>query len=283
MTHKRSAKADSEITTILKLRYRITPHYSLTMSHLIPTPRTDKNGRTVIRHVKPPTTSTDKNQTALPTPTMLAPKKNHATIAADAMDTLVGVLYTKYRDGLPTKTLTNISEALTRYSDATLDRVQQHEWTVKSADHFSVGITRTWDETKANDYMAATKALREYEPDSIPPRHYDSWQHYPELHPANNDGDYPEERLSQITALYLVTEHMIANDREPYYWDDLTNDIAFIYLDDDDQLRDFLLNPGNDYARDNITSIITTHHTYDPEKIKRMLDLGVPSMTSGVL
>lgn len=252
------------------------------MSNLIPTPRTDKNGRTVIRHLKPQSTSTPKNNTPIPAVSMRTPK-DHAALAAVANQTIADNITTNNPQGIPVKTLNRITAALASYSDATLERIQQHEWNGKSANHFSVGIINAWDETKANDYMAATTALSEHEPDGVPPLHYDSWQHYPELHPANNEGDYPEERLSQITALYLVTEDMITNNEEPYYWDELTNDIGFIYLDDDDQLRSFLLNPGPDYTREDITRIITTHHTYDTGKIKAMLDLGVQSMTSGVL
>lgn len=251
------------------------------MSNLIPTPRTDKNGRTVTRHMNPQSTSTTKN-TAIPVPAMRAPK-DHSAIVRDAAQTIIDLLGAKHPQGIPVKTLNKITAALRNYSDATLERIQQHDWTSKSVDHFSVGITNTWDETKVNDYMAATTALSEYEPDGAPPLHYNSWQHYPELHPANNNGDYPEERLSQIVALYRVTEDMIANDKDPYYWGELTNDIEFTYLDEDDQLRDFLLHPGSDYNREDITRIITTHHTYDPSKIKAMLALGVPSMTSGVL
>ena len=260
-------------------RHHITQRYSLTMSSLIPTPRTDKNGRTVTRHLKPQSTSTTKSSTPIPPLTLSAPK-DHATLVSGATAALTNLLYP---EGTPAKDLAKITTVLTTYSDATLNRIQQQDWNRKPAYHFSVGIITTWDETKANDYMAATTALREYEPDGVPPLHYNSWQHYPELHPLNKNGDYPKERLNQLTALYIVTEHMIANGKEPYYWNDLTNDIEFTYLNDDDQLRNFLLNPGPDHNRDDITRIITTHHTYDPGKIKAMLDLGVQSMTSGVL
>lgn len=251
------------------------------MSNLIPTPRTDKNGRTVIRHMKPQSTGTPKNNTPIPAVSMRTPK-DRAAIAAAVTQTLIDNLAHPHSQSPDARTRERITEVLTHYSLATLERIQQHEWTGKSANHFSVGIVRTWEETKANDYIATRTALNEYDPNGVSPLHYNSWQHYPELHPANNDGDYPEERLSQLTALYLVTKDMIANDKEPYYWDDLTNAISFIYLDEG-PFRDFLLNPGPDYNRDEITRIITTHHTYDPSKIKAMLDLGVRPMTSGVL
>jgi hypothetical protein len=223
-----------------------------------------------------------KNSTTIPPLSTPVAQTRTATVA-EAARTLAEVLAADSSTGLDNKVLEKITTPLTGYSDTTLERIHNYPWNRTTSNHFMAGIMNTWDETKANDYMAATTALREYEPNGVPPLHYGSWQHYPELHPANNEGDYPEERLSQITALYLVTEHMIAQGEEPYYWGDLTNDIEFIYLDDDDKLRDFLLNPGTDYSRDDITRIITTHHTFDPERIKEMLNLGVQPMTGGVL
>jgi len=256
------------------------------MSNLIPTPRTDKNGRTVIRHMKPQTAGTDKPTVNLPMPA--AVPDHHKTLVHETALNLFSIIEENYGGRNTALIINAIENALAKYSVATLDRIQHNEWLPHAANTLALGITTRWDETQANDFIAACHALREHEPHGVPAIHNNAWKHYRELHPANNDGDYPKERLDQIVTLYFVTEYMIADGEEPYYWDtyhlgELANDIEFIYLGDDNQLRKLILHPGPDYKCEDILRIVTAHHTYDPEKIKRMLDLGVPSMTSGVL
>lgn len=251
----------------------------MTMSNLIPTPRTDKNGVTVIRHMKPQTAP--KSRTTIP-PVSTPVDKTRAIIIDEATRSLTGLLETGGSTGVNEKIARKITDVLTSYTDTTLDRIQHYPWTPTTSSHFSVGIMNTWDETTANDYMAINTVLAEEEPNGVSPFHYNSWQYCPELHPTNNEGDYPEERLNQLLTHYRVIEYMDSQDDEPYHWNELTSDYDS-YRIEDAQFRQLLLNPGPDYNRDDIIRIITTHHTYDPERIKRMLDLGVGSMTSGVL
>lgn len=249
------------------------------MSNLIPTPRTDKNGRTVTRHMKPQAAS--KTSTSIPpvSPSMTKPR---ATIIDDVTRSLTGLLVTGGSTVAKEKIARKITDVLTGYTDATLHQIQQYPWNSTTASHFSVGIMNTWDEDTANDYMAINTALAEEEPDGVSPFHYGSWQYCPELHPSNNAGDYPEERLNQLLMHYRVAEYMEEHDDDSYHWDELTNEYD-AYLIKDEQFRQFILNPGPRYNRDDILTMITTHHTYDPERIKGMLDLDTPSLGSGVL
>jgi hypothetical protein len=172
--------------------------------------------------------------------------------------------------------------ALTTYSDTTLERIQNHPWSHEAASSLVVNISINWNETTVNDYMAAAVALNFPEGYGIDNQHADSWHLYPDLHPANNGGDYPAERLSQIVALYRVIEAMDAKDLRPYYDGEQTNHIGDYYLNDDN-LREFVLHPHEPYKREDIVEIITTHDVFDPERIKAMLDNGTASLSSGVL
>lgn len=249
------------------------------MSNLTPTPRTDKNGRTVIRHMKPQTTT--KSNTMIPPVSSPALQSRDARITAAVRKIDQAIAAPGAPEPHP-RVFEKITRALNTYSDATIERVQQHSWGPATAVHFNVGVMNTWDETQANDYMMVSNALTEEAPDGIPPFHYDSWKHYPELHPANNDGDYPEERLAQLIAIYRVIEDMEEQGYEPYRMNELTSDADSYFLSND-QLRNLICNPGHPHTPEEVARIITTHHVYDPERIKSMLDLENPSMSSGVL
>lgn len=245
------------------------------MSNLIPTPRTDKHGRTVIRHMKPQAAAKNAN---IPHLMLKAPKDRDVLVAgitqtlSTAMTPLDLSMHPKAK----------IIKALTPFSNATLNKIQQCEWTSSKADAFTCGIRNSWDEARTNDYLAVSEALTKEEPDGIPVQHYSTWIEYPELHPANNEGDYPEERLSQLLAIYHVINDMFDQDEYADEWDEIDGGVEEPYLAPT-PFRDLLLNPGPNYNREDITRIITTHHSYDPERIKAMLDFDVQPLIAGVI
>lgn len=250
------------------------------MSNLIPTPRTDKNGRTVTRHMKPHSQSAGSHSTKIPPVGMNG--AGRSVLIASVTTLLTKAIRTNFPEGVAINDVRRAAPALASYSDATLARIQQHPWTFQSARTLTLSATKEWDETTVNDYMAAAVALNLTEGHSISVMHTDSWHLYDELHPANNVGEYPAERLSQIVALYHVTEHMEEEGLEPYGYGERSHEVESYYLNDD-KLREFLLNPEEPYKRDDIVDIITTHNTYDVARIKTMLNHSVPALRGGVI
>ena len=210
----------------------------------------------------------------------IMPTQARDAMVAQATETLRSALSSMYPGGVPQNRSDKIRATIEGYSDATLERIQQYSWSVNSAYFLTVGMINGWDETKANDYIAVTDALNLDE--GVRMFQHESWKHYPDLFPADNEGDYPEERLSQLVALYRVTKHMDDKGLEPYYDNDLNNDIDSTYVEHD-ELRDFLLHPEEPYKREDIVHVIITNSVYDPDRIKAMLDNGTPSLTSGIL
>lgn len=251
------------------------------MSNLVPTPRTDKNGRTVIRHMKPATFASE--DATIPTVSLSTPmerseadQKEHALTISIAQQTLWEILM---EDDPGTLLADQASAAITGYSEATLLRIINFPWGRYSAKDFTSNIAENWTETTANDYMEVTVAMNSL---GVSPDHANSWHLY-DLHPANNDGDYPGERLSQLVAIVTLIEHMQygALDFYPYWHDPVTGEVESTYLPQED-LRDLILNPGP-YNREDIVELVVSHDAYDAERIKAILDASAPSLREGIL
>lgn len=277
--------------------------------NLIPTVIVNKNGVTTTVHKKPRNASAP---VSLPAPSPVASKTSTDSLISDLISAIKD---TDFSDALaipqkpaePSRFLrsaisslryafakgkvsertanTYINKAeptLATYSDPTLERIQNHPWSSDTASTLAINTYINWTETTVNDYMAAAVALNLTGGHGISDLHADAWHLYPDLHPANNDGDYPAERLSQIVALYRVIEAMDAKGLRPYYDGPQTNGIGNYYLKDDN-LREFVLHPEERYKREDIVDIITTHDVFDVDRIKAMLDNGNRSLSSGVL
>jgi hypothetical protein len=173
---------------------------------------------------------------------------------------------------------------LASYSDATLERVLEHRWTGEAAEAFLIKIAQQWTETTANDYMEAASTLRLTNWNRDFALHAASWQLYPTLHPANNEGDYPAERLSQIIALTRIVDFMQHHERgfDPYVYDERTKEIFSTYLRPDD-LREFVLNPEQPYNREDIVNVILTYDAFGVDHIKDIMDTASPALREGVL
>ena len=164
--------------------------------------------------------------------------------------------------------------------------MQNHPWSFEAARNIAMSIpNKRWTETTVNDYMAVARRLGLIEGESISIMHADSWHLY-DLYPANNDGDFPQERLSQLVALYRVTEYMQERDEvlglDPYWYDKRTKEQVSLYLNSE-ELRELVLHPEEPYKREDIVDLILTHDVFDAGRIKGMLDNGTTSLSSGVL
>lgn len=246
---------------------------------LVPTRRADKNGKIVTRHVKPQDAVQDR--TPLPVPVLAAPDADsHEELVSSTAQIIFSIIIHKYPGRNPDIILDAIKRPLTRYSPVTVERIRAYEWNVETANTLTLGISYRWDETLTNDYMAVSEVIREEEPDGVPPLYYSQWKHYrSELHPENNNGDYPQERLNQLTAIYRVTKLIASSDS---YWAEPEDETETVYIDSD-ELRQLILNPGPQYTRDEVVSVILDHDTLDAGRVKKILDLGVSPMSGGVL
>lgn len=195
-----------------------------------------------------------------------------------ASNALAKALSAMYSDAMVKIELDQALPSLGTYTRETLQRITSHPWDCQSASQFTAGISSDWDEAIANDYMAVAVALGLTGGYSAPSMYFDSWHLHPRLHPANNHGDYPAERLNQMVALYRVTQHMINTGEEPY-WDAEDEDMQPTQV----KLLEFILNPEEPYHREDIAEVVTTHNVYNADRIKAMIDTGTSSLSSGVL
>lgn len=250
------------------------------MSNLIPTPRTDKNGRTITRHMKADNTAAPVGKIP-PVTTQPSTRSQYLTSAAKVLrDAITNGSYLLSVD----RCLNSAEPVLATLSNATLERIHNHPWSTRAAENFAMRLGEGWDETMANDCMATSAALdltNEYGMDSM---HLFAWRYlYPELCPSNNDGDYPEERLSQLVALHRIVTYMEEKTTlQPYFTDEATGEIKGLYINDA-ELREFVLYPQAPYTREAITEMVVTNGTFDVARIKAMIDSNSPSLSSGVL
>lgn len=245
------------------------------MDNLIPTPRTDKNGRTVTRHMKQHDNGADRGS-FIPAPR--TGSLEHVRLVDDATDAIVNAVKDGRHEKIMIRDRRKMAAAFSTYSKSTLERLQKHPWSYYAASDF-IDQVAGWDETTANDYVEVTAALNLR--NGARPMHIDSWKKYPDLHPANNDGSYPEERRSQLTALYVLADHIEDDGGEPFQLDN-TGYLENYYITDDN-LREFVLHPGEQYKREDIVEIVTSMSIYDIDHIKSILDNAASSLRNGVL
>lgn len=146
----------------------------------------------------------------------------------------------------------------------------------------------SWSETKLNDYLHLTDLL---ETDSISQNqitpYIDALACYPQITPPLEDGHYPEERASQVRAVFRVTRHMLNSHNR------IEDLIIYKNIRDDDpnwKQIPFIKNPGlrklllsSDCDREALVSLITTRSIFDPEALKEMLAATSPALLSGCL
>lgn len=207
----------------------------------------------------------------------------HQQLVLEAALVLAEAVSQLYQDHFVRTIRDSSRVALTEFSASTMQRVKAHAWTPQQALRFGNELEDGWDETRANDYLALSSSLQSTEGAVVSSWHLNSYPLYPDLCPPNNDGDYPAERLSQIAALYAVTELMVnSSDEDPYHYDDAVDGVSSLYIFNP-ELRALVLHPGDQYTREAVVNVIKDHDTFDPERIKRILDFEVTSLRGGAL
>lgn len=198
---------------------------------------------------------------------------SNTRLVTSAVDTLADAMRQMYMRDVVDKSIKSVLPIISSYSATTLRRIAGHPWTPPTAKSSASDIIAGWwDETILNDYMAVGMLLDPANGHPIENQHTHSWRLYSGLHPYRNDRDYPKERLSQLAALFWVSDNMQANGKN----------LNSKYIADSD-LREFILHPSKGYNREDIVNIITANNVHDVNRIKDMLDFEVQSMSSGVL
>jgi hypothetical protein len=197
---------------------------------------------------------------------MSTPEQPLLTAAINALKTALSSVYT---DNMVQREMEAALPVIATYSTTTLERISVHSWNHQSASQVAFKMEgNVWTETIVNDYMAVSADLGRIE--GVSDSQVKFWHLHPGLHAFNNDGDYPKERLSQLTALFRITDSLQAKD-----WG--STHLA------DSRLWALVLCPEAPYRRDDIVGVITVHNEYDVDRIKAMLDHGSPALRSGVL
>jgi hypothetical protein len=235
--------------------------------------------------MKQQTAATGRNSSSIPSPSAV-PKispKRHQQLVLESTIFLCETLSEMNTDMTVRLLRDTTREALSNFSASTVASIKTCSWTPGAALMFCNGIDEGWSETKAKDCIALSTALDLHDNMSFSEQHLNAYEGntYPELFPLDNDAEYPEERFSQITALYHVTEHMLdIGDEHVNPYSRLRSDN--MYYISDPALQSLILTPGK-YSRDEIVNVIRDHGTFDTERIKRLLDFDTKSMRDGVL
>lgn len=240
------------------------------MSNLVPTPRTDKNGRTVIRHMK---AQRSGSGTTLPPPP-IAPEKDR--------DRLISEVATYITEDTNVSHYFNVAkEAIAVHSLDTLHRIMGE----LSKSHMNLlvhGFSMEWDENKINDYISIAKVVEENEIYSGDLEgQLQALAYYEELTPIQPGFPYPLERALQCYAIVGAT-HAIH-----WHADDESNGV-FTYMDDgefipyiqDQMLRGLILHSDE---RNDIARIIKERGITDPRVIMEFLHSDAPAVAEGML
>lgn len=243
------------------------------MSKLIPTPRVDKNGRTVIRHMNVQRSGSGGN---MPLPLIMAEQDRSQIISEVASFITTGTNLDHYFD--------TVKEAIGEYSLDTLHRVTGN----LSKSHMNLlvsGFTLDWDEGKINDYISIAAAV---ENNSIWSEEL-GWQlkalaYYQDLTPLKPGHSYPLERALQC--------HAIVNTVSAIHWhkdeDDEDDNGVFTHMDDgeflpyiqDPQLRALILHSDE---RNEVARIVKERGITDAEVIMDFLHSEAPAVADGML
>lgn len=174
--------------------------------NLVPTPRTDKNGVTVIRHMRdktskklsspqiPPVASAPP-VTALDRAALLSKAALAITAKLDSRSELVSLYYGVIKDIISEYSPYTL-QALT-----TLTENDQKAWAVHT------GLMKNWTETSVNDYLQLADFFRAHNISDDMHGYLKSFHYYEDMYPQN-DGAYPEQRREQCEAVIELVEHL---------------------------------------------------------------------------
>lgn len=154
--------------------------------------------------------------------------------------------------------------------------------------HFAMLYTGVlyWDETPLNDYLHLRDAIKDERISRSDVQFFITpLKYYAELIEMT-DGHYPEERASQVRAVFTVMRHAYMNPHDVPdvdFWKEIEIDgelDEIVYMKDEG-LRELLLTSG--YDRETLVNIITTRSIFDPKVLVELLESGPVSLSDGNL
>lgn len=191
--------------------------FNKVFSGLIPTSRVDKNGRVVIRHMKPETGDSDGASIPPPASPSLGGK---ATVDGALLNDAVSVLLSNLKstgNSLKSDDLL-LRRKVEHYSGATLKKIAEMDNNPDLASklnafyHVFTELEVAGKEAYVRDVLETADFMAEnstYNDQSV-----FTLQRYRNLTPLNSDGSYPMERYRQVTRLMQVTHTVLESSSE---------------------------------------------------------------------
>lgn len=250
---------------------------------LIPTPRVDKNGRTVIRHMKLRGTGADGSK--IPQVSTHASELGYGTLLENASVAL-GSVYGNPKNNAVARTYMERARIhLDGYSPATLRNIANHHWGYSWGTDVNSEIDEGgyYNEGHVNDTIMLGDDL-----DRMGAGMYRSWvilslPMYEGLEPYDLKREYPERRVEQAKAIASVVLHFAKSEKKATNVHGVGPDGYPVLHLKDVELQNLILNPDDPYTCQDITNIIIDHNTADASRIRELLKFETTSLQSGVL
>ena len=250
---------------------------------LVPTVRVDKNGRVVIRHMKP----VSGNESGAAIPSLNAPPVNHNSEAhEELLLSATDVLLRKSYMANSGRDAERLEKAMKRFSDETLSRISKlHGPAGDLAVYFlHLELEGESDEVHVRDLLELSSFLddRDITTDNI----VLSIKRYDFLHPLNESGSYPDERYRQITRLVESADAIRrsgSSERDSTVFDyaKISKELAPVIRIADEKLVDTILG-ASDAEYEQIITIMRERAVSDPDSIKELMS-GPSALSSGAL
>lgn len=250
------------------------PHYFRTMSNLIPTPRVDKHGRTVIRHMKPRSSGAPGSKTPVMAPVLKMTADNHGKVLKASASAIA-----EETDG----NMGDIEEQLSIYSTEELAKIA--EWSVTKSNARIWSLSDELEETEyVRDFLQLADFIAEQNVNEMNiASHVHALHRYDELAPQGYDGSYPRERLEQCKAaleITLLMRDMIRNDElDPKSVDSGDTSHRQPYITDE-KLRSLIFDPSSRAAALNV---VIQRRMVRGDEVEAILNEDAGALTDGVL
>lgn len=256
-------------------------------SHLIPTPRVDKNGRVVVRHMKSDdAVSGAKDQRQhLPVPVV---KGTGSTALARLEAAAVLMKLTDLNHSQHNKEYQNMVAGMESFSFETIQKIMQLEG--ESGRMIAYGVMldirnpKQSDEIFVRDVIALTEHLNMS--NAATDAYIRALRYYDAICPLDDDESYPQERFDQAMALITATSAMenLAYEKRIDYsaltYVECLGQKYDVPLIADRGVSDFIIN-ASESERDQAVAIITERGIADFESMAALLDQGTPNAISG--
>lgn len=248
----------------------------MTNGNLTPTPRTDKNGVTVIRHMKDKLSQTFSSRLIPPVTAPAAVPERDALLSKAALAITAKL---DRREEMVSLYYGVIKDIISQYSPRTLQELtkltddEQKAWAVHT------GLMKNWTETAVNDYLNLADFFRAHNIADEMHGYLKSFPYYEDMYPQ--ESPYPEQRREQCEAVIELVEHMGNAMFEATTYMELENHFLVPYIKDD-KLRKLILTSEN---RQKAVRLIKQRNILDADTIAGLIDADadVPALTDGIL